>query len=109
MPLFRWVVLWPHLLMTATECASSTNEAVRVDVFPSHLRETSFDMWLHSSTKEITDLISNAIVWTGGTMASSLDGQISSSVDIELKKADVDEHHKSKELFEERSLASERP
>ncbi|KAK2723876.1 hypothetical protein QYM36_002286 [Artemia franciscana] len=47
------------------------------------------------------------------TMTSSADGQISSFVDINLKQVDADElltkHHKSKELFEERSLASERP
>ena len=46
-------------------------------------------------------------------MISSADGQISSFVDIDLKQADVDDlltkHHKSKELFEESSLASERP
>ncbi|KAK2710990.1 hypothetical protein QYM36_012230, partial [Artemia franciscana] len=98
---------------TAADRVLSTNEAVRVDVFPAHLRETSFDIWLHSSTKEITDPISNTIVSSGGTMASSADGQISSFVDIGLKQVDVDElltkHHKSMELFEERSLASERP
>ncbi|XP_065558808.1 myosin-9-like isoform X2 [Artemia franciscana] len=100
-------------LETAAECVSSTNETVRVNVFPAHLRETSFGIWLHSSTKEITDPISNGIVSSGGTVAPLFDGQIPSFVDIELKKADVDdlltEHHKSKELFEERSLASERP
>ncbi|KAK2702644.1 hypothetical protein QYM36_018750 [Artemia franciscana] len=100
-------------LETAAECVSSTNETVRVNVFPAHLRETSLDIWLHSSTKEINDPISNGIVSSGGTMASLADGQISPFVDIELKKANVDdlltELHKSRELVEERSLASERP
>ncbi|XP_065583297.1 uncharacterized protein LOC136042269 [Artemia franciscana] len=59
---------------TAAECISSTNESVRASVFPGHLRETSFDTWLHSSTKEITHPISNGIVSLGSTMASSADG-----------------------------------
>ncbi|XP_065558804.1 uncharacterized protein LOC136026311 [Artemia franciscana] len=109
----REILASEKILETAAERVLSTNEAVRVDVFPAHLRETSFDIWLHSSTKEIADPISNTIVSSGGTMTLSADGQISSFVDIDLKQVDVDElltkHHKSKELFEERSLASERP
>ncbi|KAK2703038.1 hypothetical protein QYM36_018433, partial [Artemia franciscana] len=96
-------------LETTAECVWSTNEAVRVDVFPPHLRETSFDISLHSSTKEITDSISNTIVSSGGTMATSADGQISSFVDMDLKQVDFDENHKSKQLFEEMPLALERP
>ena len=64
---------------------------MRVDVFTAHLQETSFDIWPHSSTKEIADPISNTIVSSGGTMTSSADGQISSFVDIDLKQVDVDE------------------
>ncbi|XP_065557807.1 myosin heavy chain, non-muscle-like [Artemia franciscana] len=109
----REILASEQILETAAERVLSTNEAVRVDVFPAHLRETSFDIWLHSSTKEIADPISNTIVSSGGTMTSSADGQISSFVNIDLKQVVVDElltkHHKSKELLEERSLASERP
>ncbi|KAK2702914.1 hypothetical protein QYM36_018497 [Artemia franciscana] len=83
---------------------------MRINVFPAHLRETSFNIWLHSSTKEITDPISNGIVSSGGTMASSADGDISSFVDIDLKQADVDdlltEHHKNKELASDKPSSS---
>jgi hypothetical protein len=97
---------------TAVEWVLSTSETVGVNVFPPHLRETSLDMWLHSSTKDITDPISNTIVSSGGTTASFVDGHISSFVD-DLKQVDFDnllaEHHDRYELFEERSLTSEKP